>query len=190
MKQCSTCREEFADKFSFCPVDGTPLADQLAEASDFIIPDREQVFSSLPVHSDAAIKQPPPAATVAAVRAPRTDEYHLTFVDDTGLTRRLMGELKEVAHNSELTWPEFKRDPFGYSGRFIKGYSSLLWRFFSTRNVAIATSTALLVVLSVVITFIVTGRNRAAEIAQMNKDLVLEQFLTPDEIPPEAEKAK
>ena len=24
MKQCSTCQEQFADKFSFCPVDGTP----------------------------------------------------------------------------------------------------------------------------------------------------------------------
>jgi protein TonB len=48
----------------------------------------------------------------------------------------------------------------------------------------------LLVVLSVVIVFIVTGKNHAAEMAQMNKDLVLEQFLTPDEIPPEAEKAK
>ena len=25
MKFCSLCEEEFADKFSFCPVDGTPL---------------------------------------------------------------------------------------------------------------------------------------------------------------------
>src|SRR5258705_13446626 len=25
MKFCSRCNEEFADKFSFCPVDGTPL---------------------------------------------------------------------------------------------------------------------------------------------------------------------
>src|SRR6478672_13526988 len=25
MKVCSTCKEEFADKFGFCPVDGTPL---------------------------------------------------------------------------------------------------------------------------------------------------------------------
>ena len=33
MKQCSTCREEFADKFSFCPVDGTPLMENVAEAA-------------------------------------------------------------------------------------------------------------------------------------------------------------
>ena len=26
MKFCSTCQEEFADKFSFCPVDATPLS--------------------------------------------------------------------------------------------------------------------------------------------------------------------
>src|SRR6185436_19084905 len=26
MKFCSTCQEQFADRFSFCPVDGTPLA--------------------------------------------------------------------------------------------------------------------------------------------------------------------
>src|SRR5438132_11868366 len=26
MKFCTTCQEEFADKFSFCPVDGTPLS--------------------------------------------------------------------------------------------------------------------------------------------------------------------
>src|SRR5919107_1480798 len=26
MKFCSVCKEEFADKFSFCPVDGSPLA--------------------------------------------------------------------------------------------------------------------------------------------------------------------
>src|SRR3982750_694157 len=25
MKHCPTCQEEFANKFSFCPVDGTPL---------------------------------------------------------------------------------------------------------------------------------------------------------------------
>src|SRR6267378_1490687 len=25
MKFCNTCQEQFADRFSFCPVDGTPL---------------------------------------------------------------------------------------------------------------------------------------------------------------------
>src|SRR6185369_10497878 len=38
MKVCSTCKEEFADKFGFCPVDGTPLnavvSQQIEESPD------------------------------------------------------------------------------------------------------------------------------------------------------------
>ncbi len=76
MKQCPTCQEEFANKFSFCPVDGTPL-DELTAAAPQPIPDIP------PVHVGAI-----PAASMALV--PAGAEYHLTFVDDTGLDRRLM----------------------------------------------------------------------------------------------------
>jgi TonB family protein len=97
-----------------------------------------------------------------------------------------MGELKEVAHHSELTWPEFKRDPAGYSKRFVVGYSTLLWRFFSSRNVAIATSSALLLVLSVVIAFVVVGRAHQGQVARAaENDLIVEELINPDEIPPE-----
>src|SRR5690348_348858 len=34
MKFCSRCEEEFADKFSFCPVDGTPLTPVSARVED------------------------------------------------------------------------------------------------------------------------------------------------------------
>src|SRR6266550_4522919 len=34
MKSCSTCQEEFADKFSFCPVDGTPLSPVVARSEE------------------------------------------------------------------------------------------------------------------------------------------------------------
>src|SRR6185503_15095247 len=37
MKFCSTCREEFADKFSFCPVDGTPLTAPVAEPEKKVV---------------------------------------------------------------------------------------------------------------------------------------------------------
>src|SRR6266478_10088543 len=37
MKFCSTCREEFADKFSFCPVDGTPLTVPVVQPEQKII---------------------------------------------------------------------------------------------------------------------------------------------------------
>jgi TonB family protein len=176
MKQCSTCREEFADKFSFCPVDGTPLDELTTSSAAPVIP---------PAHLGGGYAAPAAFATAGAA------EYHLTFVDDTGLTRRLMGELKVVAQHSELTWPEFKRDPFGYTKRFVAGYSTLLWRFFSTRNVAIATSSALLVMLSIIIAFVVMGRSHAAQaLAQADQDLIVEQLINPDEIPAEVEETK
>lgn len=103
----------------------------------------------------------------------------------------MMTELKQVAHNSELTWPEFKRDPFGYSGRFIKGYGALVWRFFSSKNVAIATSTALFVVLSFIIIFVVVGkREQQRQLALAQEDLQVEQIINTDDIPPEEEKTK
>src|SRR2546429_5969055 len=49
--------------------------------------------------------------TVPSRSAGDRGEYHLTFIQDVGLTRRLARELKAVAHDAELTWPEFKRDP-------------------------------------------------------------------------------
>jgi TonB family protein len=175
MKHCPTCQEEFANKFSFCPVDGTPLDEPKAASATPAI---------TPMHLAGAY-----AASGALV--PAGAEYRLTFVDDTGLTRRLMDELKVVAHHSELTWPEFKRDPFGYSKRFVSGYSSLVWRFFSSRNVAIASSSALLLVLSLVIAFVVVGRAHSrAALAQANPDLILEKLIDVDEIPPETEETK
>jgi TonB family protein len=191
MKQCSTCREEFADKFSFCPVDGTPLAENVEPAVNSPLPDREQaVISPLSSHAANNAADASEATLTSSALASPVNEYHLTFLDDTGLSRRLMDKLKVVAQNSELTWPEFKRDPFGYSGRFVKGYSSLLWRFFSSRNVAIAVSTALLVVLSAAIAIIVTGRNNAAAQAKLENDLLVEQLIAPEDIPAEVEEDK
>jgi TonB family protein len=196
MKQCSTCQEEFADKFSFCPVDGTPL---IAPSDDPVVQapmnQTEQTLASRPVSSEAyAVDGSESVESTGAAPAALVGaggEYHLTFIDDTGLTRRLMTELKEVAHHSELTWPEFKRDPFGYSKRFIVGYSSLVWRFFSSRNVAIATSTALAVVLGFVIVFVVVGRAKDDDqLTRTDPDLIVEQLINPDEIPAEIEESK
>src|SRR5947209_12089767 len=192
MKQCSTCREEYADKFSFCPVDGTPLAESVEEVIQPPLPEKEKPASPPPAQAqDVAASQIVQAQSETPVTAlVPVNEYHLTFVDDTGLTRRLMDELKVVAHSSELTWPEFKRDPFGYTKRFIVGYSTLIWRFFSSKNVAIATSTALFVVLTFVITFVVVGRHQSQTLAQTDSNLTVEQIINAENIPDETEKTK
>ena len=202
MKQCSTCREEFADKFSFCPVDGTPLAEQADQTplNQQPLPETTRAFVAPPVPEQPAAPaeklavdagEGAPSEPTSTALVP-VNEYHLTFVDDTGLTRRLMDELKQVAHNSELTWPEFKRDPAGYSKRFVTGYGSLIWRFFSRKEVAIGTSAALLVVLTAIITFIVYGKylERRSALGQSDSDLVVEQIISPDDIPAEIEEEK
>ena len=37
MKFCPSCKEEFADKFSFCPVDGTPLTAHVSEPENKVV---------------------------------------------------------------------------------------------------------------------------------------------------------
>lgn len=69
-------------------------------------------------------------------------EYHLTFMDDTGLVSRLAGELSGVAKQSRLTWPEFKRDPIGFVKRSFQGYGQMFGNLVGNRYLAIALSLA------------------------------------------------
>ncbi len=125
MKFCSTCQEEFADKFSFCPVDGTPLTAVAEKVEESVT---RPAVQQAPVYTASEPAYGAVAAGAAATAVAPKGEYHLTFIDDTGVTQRLIAELKEVAHNSELTWPEFKRDPFGFSKRMVVGYGQAGWR--------------------------------------------------------------
>ena len=102
MKFCSTCQEEFADKFSFCPVDGTPL-------NGFVPKDEESVTRAA-AHEPAApvttsVTNSPAYAAAAAAgaagAAAEKEEFHFTFLDDAGLFQRLLMEAaKDVATKS------------------------------------------------------------------------------------------
>jgi TonB family protein len=161
MKFCSTCQEEFADKFSFCPVDGTPLTVATAAVVAPIVEPSVTASPSItamqdngdavirsseppPVYAEAATYTEPIAAPVSANALVKRGEYHLTIMSDTGLASRLGGELKDVAHNYELTWPEFKRDPIGFVKRSVVGYGQMAKGFLGNRNVLIAMSVAVL----------------------------------------------
>src|SRR5437660_3699998 len=130
MKFCSTCEEQFADRFSFCPVDGTPLsAVPAAPAAPVSVsapaPEIETFYPVAGSVTNQAAAEPEyfetatatsataPAAKAAAKNAMNIGEYHLTILEDKGLLSRLADELGDVSHNYQLTWPEFKRDPFG-----------------------------------------------------------------------------
>ena len=136
MKQCPTCQEEFADKFGFCPVDGTPLGAQAAaqpvaaaRVADESVVTAAKSSSAGPAPADGFYQQDN-EETVSSRPTPDRGEYHLTFIEDEGLTRRLVKELKAAAHEAELTWPEFKRDPVGFSKRTAYASGALVKKFF------------------------------------------------------------
>jgi TonB family protein len=180
MKFCNTCQEQFADRFSFCPVDGTPLSavpaviavptnnvapadietsypmSETAEPEKPVVVPPAQISPVIvppaPV-SPAPVSVAPPVVTAAAspvmntVAATSTTaagehnmigEYHLTILEDRGLVPRLTEELGNVAHNYQLTWPEFKRDPFGFTKRSFQGYGKMLGGLFASRDMMIA----------------------------------------------------
>jgi TonB family protein len=142
MKFCSTCKEEFADKFSFCPVDGTPLTALVSEPQNEVVNS-----SSLTDSVDLNIPLPAAAGSMALVQR---EEYHLTIMDDAGLVGRLAKELADVAHEYQLTWPEFKRDPFGFTKRSLVGYGQMAGKFFGNRNVLLGLIVAILAMVGLV----------------------------------------
>ncbi len=166
MKQCQTCQEEFAEKFSFCPVDGTPLQQSPEVEPTFLLSEETAEF---PLAHNA---------------------YHLTIIEDAGLTRRLLNELGAAARASQLTWPEFKRDPFGFTRRSITAYGTMTWRFFSGPNVAIATLAAILFMMTAVIGLVWVDRQRAESLAKADRERTDIVFTGMVDIPDESEKRR
>lgn len=174
MKFCSTCKEEFADKFSFCPVDGTPLnvlvaepekrlesavapAAASSESSD--IHDVPPISSASidPVNSidpispiDPTDAGEPVLAGAGSMALVQREEFHLTMLSDAGLVGRLSKELADVAHQYQLTWPEFKRDPFGFVKRSLLGYGQMAGKFFGNRNVIAGLIVAVIAMIALV----------------------------------------
>ena len=154
MKFCSLCQEEFADKFSFCPVDGTPLTAVTPKVEDPSVtigseqkPRIEVPFNQAGVPVD---NEPVYVAADNSTAMVLRDEYHLTMLDDAGLTARLSHELRDVAHEYQLTWPEFKRDPFGFTKRTFVGYGQMFFKFLRKPNVLLAMGAAFLGMIALV----------------------------------------
>ncbi|MDQ3135449.1 MAG: zinc ribbon domain-containing protein, partial [Acidobacteriota bacterium] len=134
MKRCPTCQEEVAEQFSFCPVDGTPLSNghhpSSVEAVAASAPAAREGAASFLMEGEPAVSnttgQTYTANAVGAdnMDAPNADasradvtagvppvpvghergDFHLTFVSDEGLTRRLLKEVNEIGRASQLTW--------------------------------------------------------------------------------------
>ncbi len=203
MKKCPTCQEEFADKFGFCPVDGTPLSNGFHAARE-----AEPVATATSVTGGAAnnyVHDGESEATAEVVRDPQTanagasnnsggngyhvssvsataagaaaavandaasasgrEEFHLTFLNEESLVSRLTTEIREVAHSSQLTWPEFKRDPVGFVRRGAGAYGKAGKGFFSQPNVAYGVMAALAIMIAGAIFFVMLDRMHGRDLA-------------------------
>src|SRR5262245_15847049 len=187
MKFCNTCQEQFADRFSFCPVDGTPLSSVPAVTAPPAKPAAADIETSYPMSETAEPEKPvvvptvpvrvsppvspavsrvakavPAAAAAASASHEMIGEYHLTILEDRGLVPRLADEVANVAHNYQLTWPEFKRDPFGFTKRSIQGYGSMVGRFFSSRDVVLAMGISIVALGAVIFGVVLLDRAQSA----------------------------
>lgn len=207
MKFCSRCEEEFADKFSFCPVDGTPLTAVSQRVEEQPVIRVEEPSSSAVEEPSVTIAKGAKGATVAhdeepsvtrardsvlhvvpriepQPRKPRVnepayaaaghsealvkrEEYHLTIMNDAGLVSRLSHELTDVAHQYELTWPEFKRDPFGFTKRTFVGYGQMFMKFLRKPNVMVAMGAAVLGVVALVGAVSLMERSQSANTSRI-----------------------
>jgi TonB family protein len=177
MKFCNTCQEEFADRFSFCPVDGTPLtAAPVASASQSApaetvspVPPVETVTPAPAAFSVPATVSAAPSAAAAG----NIGEFHLTILEDKGLMSRLAGEIGNVAHNYQLTWPEFKRDPFGFVKRSIQGYGKMAGKFFSSRDVVIATLLSVVAMIAMVVGIYILDKTQSQTAGPPRKTMMI-----------------
>ena len=180
MKFCSKCEEQFADKFSFCPVDGTPLSTVTEQVDEPSLTVSKQeatpavdTLTAFPAKAEtdetvreSASRLPTPSVRRAAAGSSALalrEEYHLTIMSDEGLVSRLTHEVRDVAHEYELTWPEFKRDPFGFTKRTFVGYGQMLRKFLSNRNVVLAMGAAVLGMFALVGAVALIDRSQSAQ---------------------------
>src|SRR6185369_3619787 len=113
-------------------------------------------INQVPVDSEPAWVASSNTSSALALR----DEYHLTFLDDSGLVNRLSHQVKDVAHEYELTWPEFKRDPFGFTKRAFVGYGQRLRQFLGKPNVLVAMGAAVLAMVGLVVAVTLMDRSQ------------------------------
>ncbi|HEY0098962.1 MAG TPA: energy transducer TonB [Pyrinomonadaceae bacterium] len=88
----------------------------------------------------------PQYALSSAAGALAPAEYRLTILEERGLFKRLLAEMRETAHDAELTRAEFRRNPFRFVGRMSVAYGAMTWRTLRQENTAYGVVAALVAV--------------------------------------------
>ena len=131
MKRCNACEQVFEDKFSFCPIDATPLNDLAAavvgEGQRSAVRGRRLVDSSAFATQKKLVEMFPAACK---------GEFRVTMIDSTSLLQRLAKELRFLIVQLKQIWPAVKRDPIGFGRRAFVAGSQQLRRTLSARDIA------------------------------------------------------
>jgi TonB family protein len=161
MKQCSVCHQQFSDRFESCPIDGATL-DKVEQVNPVC-------HSSIIFESEVDIG----THRLISKRNESWPELTLTIIEKSNLAGRLTDQLKQIAHESELTWPEFKLAPVRFSFRLVKGYSHSAISVLTSPNVAVAITSAMLLVVSILLSIVLIERwtQRGTHTAGLSRDL-------------------
>ncbi len=171
MKRCNACQEEFADKFSFCPVDGSPLNALAAALAGKAMPGDSFENQSLD-----QVRQPKHCSA-------QQTEFRLTTISTRGLWFRLTAELSFVIVQLRQAWPEFKREPITFGKRALNKSMAQIALLLRQPNALAGTVTALLLVMSAVLTLVLYGRIKGKQPAGEDTVEVIEMLSL--NLPPE-----
>lgn len=105
-------------------------------------------------------------------------EYRPTILEEEGLLARLAARVREVARESGLTLPEFKRDPIGFTGRLVKGYASAARQGFARENVGVGALAGVTIVFGIVGLIVALGWMNQANGGRLARNVREEMILT------------
>jgi len=149
MKRCNACDEEFEDKYSFCPVDATPL-NSLAAA---VVAERHNETAQIESRTLATEEK-----RLREILSTSEHEFRVTMIDNTSLLERLARELRFLVLQLRQVWPDVKSDPVGFARHVVVEGALGFRRTLATPNSLAAIATALLVVLSAAMILVLSGR--------------------------------
>jgi TonB family protein len=120
-------------------------------------------------------------------------EYHLTIIESGGLLTRLQNQLRYLADECRLAWPELKQDPVGFTRRIYRAIPRVALRLLGPPEALFAVTTAVLVVCVAIVSIFIIERNqrelRGAVLARdgVREDLELKQLIlgNPERTPPD-----
>ena len=148
MKRCNACDEEFKDKYSFCPVDATPLNSLAAAVVGGDANYYEQINS----------RAPDKETRVTGIVPFADREFRVTMIDTAALPKRLATEIRFMALQMRLGWPAAKQDPIGFGRRALLASRLHIGSALAAPNSMAGIVAALALVLTVAMIVLLSGR--------------------------------